>query len=52
MRRLLTAASDGETERLRAARASWAVANVSLAAVGERAAEAVRDLVNPAQAAK
>jgi glycosyltransferase involved in cell wall biosynthesis len=52
MRRLLAAASDGETERLRASRAAWAVANVSLSAAGERAAEAVRDLVNPTRPAK
>ena len=41
MTQLLEAASSGETERRRAARAAWARDNVSLAAVGERAAEAV-----------
>ncbi|MBD8022249.1 glycosyltransferase family 4 protein [Microbacterium gallinarum] len=41
MTRLLDAAASGETERRRPARASWARDNVSLAAVGERAAQAV-----------
>lgn len=41
MRRLLAAASDGETDRLRASRAAWAAANMSLGSVGERAAAVV-----------
>nr|BFF10645.1 hypothetical protein GCM10025699_19480 [Microbacterium flavescens] len=41
MRRLLVAATSGETESRRADRAAWARDHVSLAAVGERAADAV-----------
>ncbi|WP_137844329.1 glycosyltransferase family 4 protein [Microbacterium sp. 2FI] len=41
MRRLLDADDSGETERKRAERAAWALAHVSLAAVGQRAAEAL-----------
>ncbi|WP_127472831.1 glycosyltransferase family 4 protein [Microbacterium sulfonylureivorans] len=41
MRRLLDAEASGETERRRPERAAWALAHVSLAAVGQRAAEAV-----------
>ena len=40
MRRLISAAADGETERLRARRAEWTRENASLAAAGRRAADA------------
>ena len=41
MRRLLADTASGETERRRGERAQWARDNVSLAAVGDRAAGAV-----------
>lgn len=41
MRSLVAQQSDGRTHRDRAARATWARENVSLAAVGRRAAEAI-----------
>ena len=44
MRSLLSAAATGETERLRPGRAAWARENVSLTAVGDRAARAVLDV--------
>jgi len=43
MRRLLADTASGETERRRGERAQWARDNVSLAAVGDRAAGAVLD---------
>lgn len=44
MRRLFAADSDGTTESTRAARAKWAVDNVSLRSVGRRAADAAQSV--------
>ncbi|MDQ2671119.1 MAG: glycosyltransferase family 4 protein [Gemmatimonadota bacterium] len=43
MRQMIADARSGETEQLRSTRARWAQENVSLTAVGERAAQAVGD---------
>lgn len=45
MRRLVAAFESGESERLRAGRAEWARANVSLEAAGSRGAGAVLDVL-------
>lgn len=46
MRQMIADAHSGETERLRSVRSRWARENVSLTAVGSRAADAVSRAVN------
>ena len=52
MRRLLAQAADGTTEEMRATRTAWARANVSLAAVGQRAATAVLESITSSRRAR
>lgn len=47
IRALVEAARSGETERLRGARVAWTRENVSLTAVGERAARAALSVLDP-----